>query len=251
MSDEEKYTGRHRTATDMGLPSRLPQRASTVSDGTPSEVDNDHTPVPVSPPNAETFRHLTESTQIEALRLTVERNAQAIAHEQQVRHEGEEIGELKAKVAALGHLGNEMVEVRTKVDALNRSTAGMDRKLDRLVAAAIATNVRREGDGAKSDAMQSTLSAINSRTHNMQLAQVAQDGEIKAVRERVEGLAVGLDGRLSVVEKTIGKLVVEKKAIVLASRMQKLKAAGKAGGFATVLAYVLSQIASHLSHLIH
>lgn len=153
----------YRSATGLGLESRLPQRAGTQSDGTPRPVEGDVTPRPAEiPPD---MAMLSIPAKLRALEDASMANSRAIAYEQDQRNEarrhGESIATLNAFAERVEPALVQSHKTATVVDDMRRDVRDMKASVDTLIESQARDDERRISVDEKFDRVIERIGAID------------------------------------------------------------------------------------------
>ena len=240
---------RHKTATALGLPSRRP---GTVSDGRPVEVDPEVTPRPAT---IEDIRLLPIHQQLATVVEGLNQNSKAIAYEQDQRNEARRHGE------AIATMNDRLTRMEPALVSAHRTATTLDEmriqardvavNVQNLIRAQERDEVRREEADKQITRLIESVGGVDERARRIERQQDRTEDEVRSLKERVEGLSVGLSSRVTASEQRLSMIehsrsterAVQK---ALTRREKTALTVGVFGGFAGLAAAVW-KIISHFT----
>lgn len=199
----------------------------TPPGGYPIEIDPENTPPPQPAPQPEQLQAMSVEQQILAIAQVQASHVTAIEHEQRIRHEGEEIGQLKARVEAISAISHDAVRTSTIVTEtimpLMRSLTDEVRALNHAQAL---NQARRDEFVNEWERLQKSIGGLIVRLQNVEKIAEHVDGIQRQVEEHIRTTGTrfqALEQRVTTMEQTRHTEKAVSKAL---SRRDKAKRAG-------------------------
>jgi hypothetical protein len=253
--DDDKRPRRHQTQTERDVAAL--HRRRTQPGGIPVEIDPEMTPAPAEPPAPDRFAAMSrEERDLQLLKIATD--AAAVAnHEQNVRKEGREMGQLMAKVEALDGFRDDIVRLTAIMsETCLPAIRGMGEDL-KMIMQSRSTDIAqrdqqtREMLRALKDIAQD-VGGIDTRAARLELDMGKFNTELRLLSQRVDAMNGNLTDRMGKAEREIDSLKTKtntldtkQKITVALTRRDKTKI----GGLSAVAGALASGVAWLIQHL--
>lgn len=203
----------------------------TPPGGYPIEIDPENTPPPQPAPQPEQLQRMPLEEQILAIAQVQASHVAAIEHEQRIRHEGEEIGQLKARVEAISAISHDAVRTSAIVtETIMPLMRSLTEEIKNLNQAQALNQARRDEFVNEWERLQKSIGGLIVRLQNVEKIAEHVDGIQRQVEEHIRTTGTrfqALEQRMTTMEQTRH---TEKAVTKALSRRDKAKrGAGYAG----------------------
>jgi hypothetical protein len=240
VPDDRTPPRRHQTSTERDL-AGLKARRDTPARGVPTflDVDGDLTPAPAKLPPEQEREQLSPDERIRELEVAATANARAVAHEQQARREGKEIGALEAKVEALAGVAHDVVRATAVLDqTVLPAVRGLAEDMRLVFQSRDHDVAQREEVVRRLANIERSIGAVDERTRH-----------IEVLAQRIDTIGADLKDvthRVGKLEARTNALDTHRKISTALTRREQAKVGGL-GGAAGLIASALAWLVSHFT----
>jgi hypothetical protein len=221
----------------------------TPPSGYPVEIDPENTPPPQPAPTADLLQTMPLEQQVLALAQVQASHMAAIEHEQRIRHEGEELGRVKAQIEAISAISHDAVRTSTIVtETIMPLMRNLTDEVKALNSAQSMNTARREEFVNEWGRLQQSLGGLVLRLQNVEKLASAIEGIQRALDDHVRTTASrfqAIEARVTTIEQHRTTANAVTKAL---SRRDKAKRAGGIAGLAGLGATLWGAIHWLLEH---
>jgi uncharacterized protein YkvS len=205
----------------------------------PVEIDPEITPAPASPPEPNDIASLPHGEAVRRLAEFAAQNARAIAHEQQIRREGEDIGDLRAKVNGLLGLQHEVNRNTTIIEqTVMPSLRDIQADMKILLGTREQGIAHKEDQDRQWERLHRSIGGMNERISNLEKVDIKMLADTGVSDERIDSVTT----RVGNVEGRVTSLEITGKVSTALTKRDKNRVGQIAGGVAAIIAGIAALI---------